>query len=48
MRLDLGLIRRVSVDTMESAEIYKRDHPKVFDGLGKIFGQYDIKLRSNS
>ena len=32
----LGLIRRVSVDTVESAEIYKRDHPKLFDGLGKI------------
>ena len=44
----LGLIRRVSVDTVESAEIYKRDHPKLFDGLGKIPGQYEIQLRSDA
>ena len=44
----LGLIRWVSVDTVESAEIYKRDHPKLFDGLGKIPGQNEIKLRSDS
>ena len=43
----LGLIKRMSVDTMESAEIYKRDHPKLFDGLGKIPGQYEIKLCSD-
>ena len=44
----LGLIRRVSVDTVGCAEIYKRDHPKLFDVLGKIPGQYEIRLRSDS
>ena len=44
----LSLIRRVSIDMVESAEIYKRDHPKLFDGLGKIPGQYEIKLRRDS
>ena len=42
----LGRIRRVSVDTVKSAEIYKRNHPKLFDGLGKIPGLYEIKLCS--
>ena len=44
----IGLIRRVSVDTVESAEIYKRDHTKLFDALEKFPGQYEIKLRSDS
>ena len=43
----LGRIRRLSVDTVESAEIDKRDHPKLFDCLGKISGQYEIKLRND-
>ena len=43
----LGIIRRVSVDTVESAEIYTRDHPKLLDVLGKIPVQYEIKLRSD-
>ena len=44
----LGLIKLVSIDTVESAEIYKRDYPKLFDGLGKIPGQYEIKLCNDS
>ena len=45
---NLAFIKRVFVDTAESAEIYKRDHPQLVDGLGKIPGQYEIKLRSDS
>ena len=29
----IGLIRRKSDDTVESAEIYKSDHPKLFDSM---------------
>ena len=42
------LCRRAFVDTLESAEIYKRDHSKLFDSLGKIPVQYEIKLRNDS
>ena len=44
----IGPMRRVSVDTVDTVEIYKRDHTKLFDALGKIPGQYEIKLRSDS
>jgi len=30
-----------------SAEIYKSDHPKLFDGFGKIPVRHEIKLRGD-
>ena len=44
----LGLIRRVSVDTAEPAEIFKNDHPKLYDSLENIPVQYEMKLRTDS
>jgi len=44
----LSLIRRVFIDKVKSAEIYKRDHRKLLDNLGKFLGQFQIKLRSDS
>ena len=44
----LNLVRHVAVDSVETADFYKRDNPKLLTGLGRKQGDYAIKLRTDA
>ena len=44
----LDLVRRVVVDSVDAADVYRRNNPKLFGGFGKMKGEYEIKLRSDA
>ena len=44
----LDLVRCVVVDSVDAADVYRRDNPKLCGGLGKMKAEYETKLRSDA
>lgn len=44
----LDLVRRVAVDSVEAADVIRQDNPKLFVGLGRMRGDYNIQLREGA
>ena len=44
----LNIVRRVAVDSVETADFYQRENPKLVTGLGRLQGDYTIKLRTDA
>ena len=45
----LNLVKLVAVDSVETADYYKDNNPKLFGGLGRMSGgDYSIQLREDA
>ena len=44
----LDLVRRVAMDSVEAADVHRQDNPKLFVVLGRMNGDYHIRLREDA